>query len=351
MSELDGHEELRPVSWTGDAILLIDQTALPWELRYLEIRDVQSLIDAIQRLSVRGAPALGAVGALGVVLALKEQSQYGWSEAQLAQALERIRNARPTARNLAWGVDAVSPYIPAGVDRVLSAALELIAADEAGNHEIGKRGADWIMARTTARPIRVLTHCNTGALATTGWGTALGIVRELARRGALGEVYVDETRPLLQGARLTAWELAREGIAHYVQVDGAVASTVLSRRVDVAIIGADRIAANGDTANKIGSLGVALACREAKIPFVVAAPESTIDLAISTGEDITIELRSESEVLSVGGVSIASYDTRAYNPAFDVTPGRFISALVTEKRLLEVAKGEVPSEAQLEAAL
>ncbi len=348
MTELDG--ELHPVSWTGDGITLIDQTALPQAVRYLKITEVQSLIEAIQRLSVRGAPALGAVGALGVVLALRQQRREGWDEEQLAQVLEGIRHARPTARNLAWAVDAVSPYIPAGEARVLSAALELMAADEAGNHAIGNRGADWIMARVTARPIRVLTHCNTGALATTGWGTALGIVRELARRGALGEVYVDETRPLLQGARLTAFELTRAGILHYVQVDGAAASTVLSGRVDVAIVGADRIAANGDTANKIGSLGVALACREGGIPFVVAAPESTIDGAIASGEDVAIELRSEPEVLSLGGVSIAPQGTRAHNPAFDVTPARFISALVTEARLIEVAKGEVPTEARLEVA-
>lgn len=350
MTDQYARGELHPVSWSGDGIGLIDQTALPQALRYLEVTDVQSLIAAIQRMSVRGAPALGAVGALGVVLALRQQGREGWDEEQLAQVLERIRHARPTARSLAWGVDAVRPYIPLGEARVLSAALELIAADEAGNHEIGSRGADWIMAQVTARPIRVLTHCNTGALATTGWGTALGIVRELARRGILGAVFVDETRPLLQGARLTAFELSRQGITHYVQVDGAAASTVLSGRVDVAIIGADRVAANGDTANKIGSLGVALACREGRIPFVVAAPESTIDGAAANADDIAIELRSESEVLSLGEVAVAPEGTRAHNPAFDVTPARFISALVTETRVLEVAKGEAPLEAHLAVA-
>ncbi|MGC8628567.1 MAG: S-methyl-5-thioribose-1-phosphate isomerase, partial [Acidimicrobiales bacterium] len=211
MNENDRHGELRSVSWTGDALVLIDQTALPQTLQYLEIRKVEDLIVAIQRQSVRGAPALGAAGALGVVLALRQQQDEGWDEEQLARALEQLRHARPTARNLAWGVDLVRPYMPLGEGRVLSAALELIATEEAANHEIGRRGADWIMDQVRRRPIRVLTHCNTGALATTGWGTALGIVRDLARRGALEVVYVDETRPLLQGARLTAFELSREG--------------------------------------------------------------------------------------------------------------------------------------------
>ncbi|MHB8312233.1 MAG: S-methyl-5-thioribose-1-phosphate isomerase [Candidatus Dormibacteria bacterium] len=338
----DAPEELHPISWTGNAIRLIDQTVLPRELRYLEITDVQSLIEAIQRLRVRGAPALGAAGALGVVLALHQQGREGWDEEQLSGALERIRRARPTARNLAWGVDAVQPYIALGESRVLSAALALVAADEAGNHEIGRRGADWIMSHVSGRPIRVLTHCNTGALATTGWGTALGIVRELHMRDVLAAVFVDETRPLLQGARLTAFELRREGITHFVQVDGAAASTILSGRVDVAIIGADRIAANGDTANKIGSLGLALACREGGIPFVVAAPESTIDGDTASGDDIAIELRSESEVLSLRDVAIAPDGSRAHNPAFDITPARFVSVLVTEARVLEVAGGEAP---------
>ncbi len=187
----------------------------------------------------------------------------------------------------------------AGREAVLAEALRIVEDDERVNRAIGRHGADWILARAPA-PVRVLTHCNTGALATVAWGTALGIVRELHARGALGMVYVDETRPLLQGARLTAWELERDGIPHLVQVDGAAASTILRRLVDVAIFGADRIAANGDTANKIGSLGVALACRDAGIPCMVAAPVSTVDLATASGDAIEIELRGEAEVLAVG---------------------------------------------------
>ncbi len=339
-------EELRPVSWTGKAIRLIDQTALPGEMTYLEISDIDSLVEAIQRLSVRGAPALGAVGALGVAVAMQQREREGWDVEAFSSALDRLRNARPTARNLAWGVDAVAGMVELGEAAVIGEALKLIAEDEANNHEIGRLGADWILSRVRNRPVNVLTHCNTGALATTGWGTALGIVRELHRRGALGVVYVDETRPLLQGARLTAFELGREGIPHFVQADAAAASTILSGKADVAIIGADRIAANGDTANKIGSLAVALAAREGQIPFVVAAPESTVDVATPSGDFIPIEYRSEAEVLSWAGVPVAPEGSRGYNPAFDVTPGRLVSALVTEERVLEVATGEVPAPAQ-----
>jgi methylthioribose-1-phosphate isomerase len=320
---------------------VIDQTELPGRLVRISLDTVDQLVDAVVRLAVRGAPQLGAVGALGVGLAMVQARREDWSAPALDEAIDRIRAARPTAVNLAWGVDRVRPLVARGADAVVAAALAIIEADERNNHAIGRRGADWIQARIPGR-VRVLTHCNTGALATTEWGTALGIVRELHARDSLELVYADETRPLLQGARLTAWELARDGIPHVVQVDGAAASTILRHLVDVAIIGADRIAANGDTANKIGSVGVALACQYAGIPLVVAAPESTVDVATPSGDEIRIEMRGDEEVVNWGGVRTAPEGTRAHNPAFDVTPARLIAAIVTERRVVEPSRGGAP---------
>ncbi|OIQ74033.1 methylthioribose-1-phosphate isomerase [mine drainage metagenome] len=207
---------------------------------------------------------------------------------------------------------------------------------------MGELGADWLLARLGDRKLRLLTHCNTGTLATTGWGTALGVIRELASRGRIEMVYVDETRPLLQGARLTAWELTKDGIPHMVAPDGAAASTIMRGLVDAALIGADRVAANGDTANKIGSVGVALACADAGIPFLVVAPESTVDLNTLHGADIEIELRGEEEVLNFAGVRTAPLASKGFNPAFDVTPARLITAFVCESVVLEIANGQTP---------
>ena len=327
--------EIRAVAWQDGALVLLDQTLLPAQHAYLACRDVDTVVDAIERLVVRGAPALGAVGAYGVALAMMQGEREGWVAGRLSVEIGRIRNARPTAVNLAWGVDRVSPFIAEGRDAVLREADVLAAEDEAANRELSHRGADWILAHVERRPLRVLTHCNTGALATTGWGTALGIVRELHVRGMLEVVYADETRPLLQGSRLTAWELDRAGIDYFVQADGAAASTILRGLVDVAVIGADRIAGNGDTANKIGSLGVALACHDVGIPFVVAAPSSTVDLSTPTGDDIHIELRDGSEVIEFAGVRVAPEGARGFNPAFDVTPARLIDAIVTENAVVE----------------
>jgi len=323
------------ITWTGDAVRLIDQTRLPASLDYVEVRDVATLVSAIQRLVVRGAPALGAAGAYGVALAQLQAAREDWSAASLEEAIDRIRAARPTAVNLAYGVDRVRPLVAQGVAAVVAEADALVQADISGNHAIGRYGADWLAARIE-RPLRLLTHCNAGALATCGWGTALGVVRELHARGLVDEVYVDETRPLLQGARLTAWELEEAGIPYRVQADSAASSTVLRGLVDAAIIGADRIAANGDTANKIGSVGVALACAAADIPFMVAAPWSTIDLATESGAGIEIELRPDGEVLADAAPSAA----RAFNPAFDVTPARLITALATETGIVQLSAGE-----------
>ncbi len=332
------------IAWDDDsgALRLLDQTLLPGRVETLVVRTSADLVDAIRRLVVRGAPALGVAGAFGVVLALDEAARSGWTVAERDRAIDVVREARPTAVNLAWGVDRVRPLIPRGRAVVLAAALELAAADVAANRRLSALGADWLLARIGRPRLRLLTHCNAGALATAGWGTALGVVRELHARGRLEFVYADETRPLLQGARLTAYELADAGIPHAVQVDGAAAATILGGRVDAAIVGADRIAANGDVANKIGTLGVAIACAAAEVPFVVAAPWSTVDLATPDGAGIVVEDRPGAEVVEIGGVRMAPLATRGHNPAFDVTPARLVSAIATERGVVEPALGLSP---------
>ena len=329
--------EAQAVRWDDEqqALVLLDQTLLPGREEYRSCADVDSVIDAVVRLVVRGAPALGAVGAYGVATAMLQAERDGWDADRLRAEVDRVRQARPTAVNLAWGVDRVAPLIPQGIAAVLGEGHAIVAEDQAANRELSRKGADWILARVSRRPLRVLTHCNTGALATTGWGTAFGIIREIHERGVLEMVYADETRPLLQGSRLTAWECQRNGIPYRVQADGAAASTILRGLVDVAIIGADRIAKNGDTANKIGSVGVALACHAAGIPFVVAAPSSTVDLRTADGGAIEIELRAGAEVTACAGQRTAPEKAEGFNPAFDVTPAQYISAIVTEHGVVE----------------
>jgi methylthioribose-1-phosphate isomerase len=328
---------VRPLVWTGAGVRLLDQTRLPDEVVYLEVTDVDEVIDAIRRLAVRGAPALGALGAFGVALVARRASRDGWPADRIAGAIERIRTARPTAVALALGVEEASHRLDAGVDAVVAAASELLARDERRNDEIARLGADWVERRLGRRPLRVVTHCNTGSLAAAGVGTALGIIRELHRRGRVETVYVDETRPLLQGSRLTAWELAVAGVPHRVQVDGAAAGTILRGEIDLAVVGADRIAANGDVANKVGTVGVALACAYAGVPFVVAASADTVDPATPDGAAIPIERRGGEEVLAFQGRRVAPAASPAHNPAFDVTPAGLVTALVTEVGVTEPA--------------
>jgi methylthioribose-1-phosphate isomerase len=323
-------DDIRPVTWHDGAVRIIDQTALPARLTYLDLTSVDDLIAAIQRLAVRGAPVLGVAGAYGVALALSRGEH-----ARIAA----LRAARPTAVNLAAGVDRACARIDEGFEAVLDEAHAVLDEDLTANRTLSALGADWLLTQFDRRPLRLLTHCNAGALATGGWGTALGVVRELHARGLVEVVYVDETRPLLQGARLTAWELARAGIPHRVQADSAAAGTIISGHVDAAIVGADRIAANGDTANKVGTLGIALACAHARAPFLVAAPTSTVDLDTPCGAAIHVELRAESEVLAPA----APAESRGHNPAFDVTPAALVSALTTERGVARIAEGELPS--------
>ncbi|MEY4437623.1 MAG: S-methyl-5-thioribose-1-phosphate isomerase [Actinobacteria bacterium] len=337
---------MRTIAWSDDnggAITLIDQTLLPGKETALQITHHNQLIDAIKRLAVRGAPALGVAGALGVALIIKEAEAGVVSPGEVSIAIENLRNSRPTAVNLAWGVDQVLPFVPAGFASVLEHALELSRRDGEANRAMGRNGADFLISLTganTQKKMRILTHCNTGALATTDWGTALGVVRELHNRNLVEEVYADETRPLLQGSRLTAWELHKLKINYRILPDGAAASALFSGLIDAVLIGADRIARNGDTANKIGSLAVALAASQAGIPFLVVAPESTIDREIASGSEIEIEFRDDREVTTLAGVSIAPEGSKAYNPAFDVTPHRYITAIVTEKKVYQPSQGD-----------
>jgi methylthioribose-1-phosphate isomerase len=330
---------MRTIDWVDGEIHLIDQTRLPDELVVLRVSDLDQLIDAIARLAVRGAPALGVAGGFGVALLA---ARHPDREGAVRAGAQRLRDARPTAVNLAWGVDRALACLPDGRAAVLSEALRIRDEDIAACAAMATRGAD-LIAELVARPsVRAMTICNTGALAAVERGTALGVIGELHARGALEEALPLETRPLLQGARLTAWELARMGAPFRLLVDAAAASVLVGGGADVVLIGADRIARNGDTANKVGSLSLAIAARHAGVPLLVVAPETTIDPATASGDGIPIEERGDAEVTSYGGVRSAPVATRALNPAFDVTPAGLITAIVTDRRVVRLDRGETP---------
>jgi S-methyl-5-thioribose-1-phosphate isomerase len=331
----------RTIDWAGDHLVAIDQTLLPDELSLVALRTVDDVIDALRRLVVRGAPAIGVNGGLGVALAAVVARRDGRADDWVRAEAARVRAARPTAVNLAWGVDRVLAHLEAGVDTVVSAAVDMLDEDIATNRALAVRGAEHVRSLVSdPRRVRVLTHCNAGGLACVEWGTALGIVRALHEDGDLQEVFADETRPLLQGARLTAWELSRMGVPHRVVVDGAGATVIARGLVDVVIVGADRIAADGDVANKIGTYPLALAAARAGIPFVVAAPESTLDPHTASGADIHLETRDPDEVLVWRGQRLAPLASSALNLAFDVTPADLVTALVTEARVVRLSAGE-----------
>ena len=318
------------LAWRDGHIEALDQTALPHLVRTLRIVTVDELVTAITTLAIRGAPVLGVAGALGVALAVDQGRREGWDDARLAAEIERISAARPTAVNLSREVTAVAARIGAGPAAVRAAALDVLESAAAVSHQISARGAGYLRQECGDGPLSVHTHCNTGALACLGWGTALGVIRALHAAGALRDVIVDETRPLLQGARLTCWELGQLGIEHWLACDGAAPFLISQHRADAVVVGADRIAANGDVANKIGTYSLALAARQAGIPFLVAAPESTIDQATASGAAIPLEQRPDEEIT----VPAAPAGTRALNLAFDITPAELVSAVVTEDRLI-----------------
>jgi methylthioribose-1-phosphate isomerase len=327
---VDRESKMRTIDWVDGAVEIIDQTALPHRLTTRRLATVADLVDAIRSLAVRGAPALGVAGAMGVALAAREHptGDAGWQA-----AVRLIAEARPTAVNLATGAARAAARLPDGPEAVLAAALALRDEEIASSTAMATRGADLVTAMCGPIP-RVLTHCNTGSLATVIGGTALGVITELHTRGALRGVIASETRPLLQGARLTAWELDRSGIEYRLAVDSAGPSLMARGEVDVVIVGADRICANGDVVNKIGTYAHALGAARAGLPFLVVAPESTIDGDTPDGAHVAIEDRAAGEVLEFGGATVAPAGANAVNPAFDVTDHDLVTAIVTDTRVL-----------------
>lgn len=327
--------ELRSIKWQNEKIILIDQTLLPHREEWREIELVPELGEAIKTLAVRGAPALGVAGALG--LRLVSRNFKGQDPLKLKADLEenaaRLNATRPTAVNLAWALKRVMEQVRLAPDRldavqkaVWEVSEEILRSEEEYCRQIAAYGSPLI-----PRGARVITHCNTGALATGGIGTALGVVKTAWEQHRDLFVWVDETRPLLQGARLTAWELEREKIPYKIISDNMAGFVLKQGMADLAIVGADRITRNGDTANKIGTYSLAVLARYHKIPFYVAAPSSTVDLSLKTGEEIPIEERKREEVLGYRDCLWAPREALVYNPAFDVTPGKLISGIITEK--------------------
>ncbi len=328
-------EYLRTVDWSDGKLVLIDQTRIPDSLEYVQLKSVGEVIHAIKTMVVRGAPAIGAAGAYGVALALKE---FCGDTDALSVAVDGLRDARPTAVNLAWAVSRVmrrvQPLLQSNdwsgaYAAAINEADAISAEDMAANEAIAEYGSALIPDGAS-----ILTHCNTGDLATVSGGTAVGVIRRAFEKGRKLIVFADETRPRFQGLRLTAWELARAGIPVKVVPDGAGAFLMRRGEIDLVIVGADRIAANGDVANKIGTYSAAVNAREHNIPFYVAAPISTIDLACPSADKIPIEQRDASEVLDGAGVSVAPFGVGVLNLAFDTTPAEYITGIITERGIL-----------------
>jgi methylthioribose-1-phosphate isomerase len=334
---------MHTVAWFGDHVSLLDQTRLPLEETYLELRDHRALALAIKTMKVRGAPALGVSGAFGMLLAARENASLPLPAFldTLDRAGDELVSTRPTAVNLAWGVAQMrtlarsASTVAEAIAAVTAGAQQLCDDDVAACRAMGRHGAALLPAT-----VSILTHCNAGALATAGYGSALGVVRAAVEAGKAVRVFADETRPLLQGARLTAWELQRDGIPTTVIADTMAGYLMRRGEIDCVIVGADRIAANGDVANKIGTYQVAVLAKENGLPFYVAAPLSTVDLATPNGDVIVIEERSPDEVTNFGGTRIAPAGISVRNPAFDVTPARYVSAVITERGVARAPYGE-----------
>jgi len=325
---------VRSIDWVDGAIEIIDQRRLPGEVVRRRLATVAELVDAVRSLAVRGAPALGVAGALGVVLAAREHPD---DPVARDAAVRRIATARPTAVNLATGVARAASRLADGPEAVLAAALAVRDEEIAASAAMAASGAD-LVAELCGASARILTHCNTGGLAAVTGGTALAVVTELHRRGVLREVIASETRPLLQGARLTAWELAQAGVPYRVATDGAGPYLMARGDVDAVLVGADRICANLDVVNKIGTYAHALGAARAGIPFIVVAPESTIDESTPDGGAVPIEDRDPGEVLRFGGTAAAPAGAAAVNPAFDVTPCDLVTAIVTDRRVIRAGR-------------
>ena len=325
------------VLWRGDRLYLLDQRQLPRREVFIECKDLHTTAAAIHAMVVRGAPAIGIAAAYGIVLAARDRHRgdpVRWRDA-IEVDLEMLAAARPTAVNLFWAITRMRALIAASGDgdpvpALLAEAQSIHAQDRADNQRMGEFGAALIEG-----PTAVITHCNTGGLATGGWGTALGVIRTAHGQGKIATVYADETRPWLQGARLTAWELVRDAIPVKLIADSAAAACMARGGVSWVIVGSDRIAANGDVANKIGTYGLAVAARHHGVRFMVAAPTSTIDLETPDGDAIPIEQRPAEEVLHCAGQPTTAQGVDAWNPVFDVTPAALVDAIVTERGVIE----------------
>jgi methylthioribose-1-phosphate isomerase len=320
------------VVWTGAGVVMIDQTRLPREEVYVTCRSYEEVAEAIRSMVIRGAPAIGVAAAMGVALGVLHANEQEL-DVQFQRICEVLAGTRPTAVNLFWAIERMQRLYASVQNcpaseirrRMIEEAQRIREEDIAINRAIGRHGAVLVPEGKT-----VLTHCNAGALATAGYGTALGVIRAAAAAGRNIDVFADETRPFLQGARLTAWELQQDGIPVTLITDNMAGHFLKTGRIGCVIVGADRIAANGDVANKIGTYSVAVLAKENRVPFYVAAPTSTLDMKLASGEAIPIEQRAPSEVTQVSGVPIAPEGVAAENPAFDVTPNRYVTAIITE---------------------
>lgn len=321
-----------PLSWHDGRVRFLDQTRLPAETVFAETDDPEVMIDAIRRLAIRGAPLIGIAGAYACVLASRKHAGRSW--ASLDPVLRRIAEARPTAVNLSSAVARVRNSVHLRSNDVMPRDAETFLAEAAAIHDAERAACDRIAqfgASLFEGKVSILTHCNTGALATGGRGTAFGIVRTLWEAGQLGHLYIDETRPLFQGSRLTAWEADQLGIPCTIVTDSTAAMLMRMERVQAVIVGADRIARNGDVANKIGTYGLSVISRAHGVRFIVAAPTSTIDEHALTGAEIVVEERHPDEIVCLAGQRIAPEGARVYAPAFDITPSHLIEAIVTER--------------------
>ena len=333
-------ETIETIEWTPAGVVMIDQTKLPRETTFVTCRTYIEVADAIRSMIIRGAPAIGVAAAMGVAIGALHSDNL---ETDMPVICETLAKTRPTAVNLFWAIDRMKNVYAEiehqSLDRIrerlVSEALQIRQEDIAINQAIGRNGADLVPDGKT-----VLTHCNAGALATAGFGTSLGVIRAAVLQGKKIDVFADETRPFLQGARLTAWELQRDGIETTLITDNMAGHFLKSGRIGCVVVGADRIAANGDVANKIGTYGVAVLAKENSVPFYVAAPISTLDLTLSSGDLIPIEERAAGEVTHVQGVHVAPDGIKVANPAFDVTPNRYVTAIITEKGVARAPFGE-----------
>ena len=332
-----------PIEWLGDRVKILDQTRLPLEEVYLELSHYQDIASAIVELKIRGAPAIGVAGAYAIALGaleIESSSKDDFME-KLRQVCQAIGDTRPTARNLFHTIERMERLAEAGKDvgqiktALVQEAVRIHSEEAEATTKLSRLGAGLIQDG-----FAILTHCNTGPLATTGYGTALGVIRQAKEQGKNIKVFADETRPLLQGARLTTWELRKADIPVTLITDSMAGYFISRGEIDCVIVGADRIAANGDTANKIGTYTLAVLAKENGIPFYVAAPTTTIDLSLASGEEIPIEQRSPEEVTHIQGVAIAPEGVEAANPAFDVTPHGYITAIITERGIMRAPYGE-----------